>query len=175
MFTSADFAPSFVTDQDLISETVPNSSGTTQQLLQNEFAAEQSTSSCIPKANLVENVTVELIAQSVILSGYEESNLVSCYIPPASIMPLPKASPKKRSNRKKGKSRVYTNTPNRDEVAKQGIEKAGKKSKKSAKNVKRKLFLKNRGLLNMLLYRRHLMREMWCMIMKATVIHWMKL
>ena len=40
LFTSADFAPSFVTDQDLISETVLNSSGTTQQLLQNEFTAE---------------------------------------------------------------------------------------------------------------------------------------
>ena len=55
-------------------------------------------------------------------------------------MPLPKVSPKKRSNWKKGKSKVYTDTPNRDEVAKQVIEKAGMKSKKSAKNVKRKLF-----------------------------------
>ena len=55
-------------------------------------------------------------------------------------MPLSKASPRKRSNRKKGKSRVYTDTPNRDEVAQQVIEKAAKKSKKSAKNVKRKLF-----------------------------------
>ena len=85
-------------------------------------------------------MTVELTAQSVIISGYEESNLDFCYIRPASIMPLPKASPRKRSNRKKGKSRVYTDTRNRDEVAKQVIEKAGKKSKKSAKNVKRKLF-----------------------------------
>ena len=34
---------------------------------------------------------------------------------------------------------MYTNTPNRDEVVKQVIEKAGKKSKKIA-NVKRKLF-----------------------------------
>ena len=55
-------------------------------------------------------------------------------------MPLPKASPKKRSNQKKGKSKVFTDTPNRDVVAKQVIEKARKKSKKSAKNVKRKLF-----------------------------------
>ena len=55
-------------------------------------------------------------------------------------MPLPKASPKKSSIRKKAKSRVYTDTPNRDKVAKQVIQKAGKKSKKSAKNVKRKLF-----------------------------------
>ena len=133
MFTSADFAPSFVTNQDLISETVPNSSGTTQQLLQDEFAAEQSTSSCIPKGNLVENVTVELTAQSVISSGYEESNLDSCYIPPAIIMPLPKASPKKRSNRKKGKSRVYTDTPNKDEVAKQVIEKSRKEVKEECK------------------------------------------
>ena len=133
LFTSADFAPSFITNQDLISETVPNSSGTTQQLLQDEFAAEQSKSSCIPKDNLVENVTVELTAQSVILSGYEESNLDSCYISPASIMPLPKASPKKRPNRKKGKSRVYTDTPNRDEVAKQVIEKSRKEVKEECK------------------------------------------
>ena len=96
------------------------------------------------KGNLVENVTVELTAQSVISSGYEESNLDSCYIPPASIMSLPKASPKKRSNRKKGKSRVCTDTPNREEAAKQVIEKAGKKSKKSAKNVKRKLFFQKK-------------------------------
>ena len=55
-------------------------------------------------------------------------------------MPIPKATPRNRSLiRSRGKTRIYTDTPVRDEVEKKSIE---KKIKPTKINAKRKLFVK---------------------------------
>ena len=55
-------------------------------------------------------------------------------------MPIPKAAPRKISlTRSRGKTRIYTDTPVRDEVEKKSIE---KKIKPTKINAKRKLFVK---------------------------------
>ena len=55
-------------------------------------------------------------------------------------LPIPKAAPRKRSlTRSRGKTRIYTDTPVRDEVEKKSIE---KKIKPTKINAKRKIFVK---------------------------------
>lgn len=56
-------------------------------------------------------------------------------------MPLPNAPVRKKTGRRKGQTRVYTNTPVRNEIAERTKEKNAKKSKKAApKKVKKRLF-----------------------------------
>lgn len=55
-------------------------------------------------------------------------------------MPLPNAPVRKKTGRRKGQTRVYTNTPVRNEIAERTKEKNAKKSKKAApKKVKKKV------------------------------------
>ena len=42
---------------------------------------------------------------------------------PASILPFRKASPGKKSNRRSGKTKIYTDTPVRDKIEKRSLEK----------------------------------------------------
>ena len=59
-------------------------------------------------------------------------------------MPLPKAGPRKKSNRKRGKTRIFTDTPVHDEVEKKQAHKQAKKSTVRGKITKRKLFSKKK-------------------------------
>ena len=67
------------------------------------------------------------------------------YVSPGEIHSLPKAGPRKtKPSRKKGKTKILTSTPVRNEIA---LEKKKKKRKLSAPNVKKTLFQKDMNLI----------------------------
>ena len=68
----------------------------------------------------------------------------SYFISPEDVLVLPKAAPRKNSNRRRGKTRIYTDTPVRDEIEKRWAQKQAKKSHGPGKNTKRKLFSKQK-------------------------------
>ena len=89
-------------------------------------------------------MTVELTAQSIISSGYEESNLDSCYIPPANIMLLPKASPKKGQTGKKAKAECIMILPIEMKLLSKLLKKQERSQKRVQRMLKENYFLKKK-------------------------------
>ena len=52
----------------------------------------------------------------------------SNFVSPQEVLPFPKAASRKNSNRRRGKTKIYTDTPVRDEIAKRQAQKRGQKS-----------------------------------------------
>ena len=65
------------------------------------------------------------------------------FVSPQEVLPLPKAASRTNSNRRRGKTKIYTDTPVRDEIAKRQAQKRAQKSAEE-KNAKRRLFCKRK-------------------------------
>ena len=123
IFPETAFAPAYVTDRDLL----PGSGFTSDDLqpLQNQSPAAYN------------------IQPSVDTPEEAGPSSVSTYVSPQDVLPLPKAPPRKNSNRRRGKTRIYTDTPVREEIEKRELEKNAKKSNATNK-AKRALFGKRK-------------------------------
>ena len=67
----------------------------------------------------------------------------SNFVSPQEVLPLSKAASRKNSNRRRGKTKIYTDTPVRDEIAKRQAQNRAQKSAEE-KNAKRTLFCKRK-------------------------------
>ena len=153
MLSSADFTPAVVTDNDVATEQ-RNSPVQTLHSLQDahQLAAEEQSINLDPDSFIVD------IANDAEFSStlYENDQAhLNEYISPANILPLPKAAPlKKASGRRRGKTRRFTDTPVRNEVAESAREGNAKKAKKSTRKptlkAKKRLFRKKNKLHNVL-------------------------
>ena len=145
VLSSADFAPAVVTDNDVATEQM-NSPIQTLHSLQDaiQLAAEEQSVNLNPDSFIVDMANDAEFSST--LSENDQAHL-SEYISPANILPLPKAAPlKKASGRRRGKTRIFTDTPVRNEVAERARERNAKKTKKSTRKStlksKKQLFRK---------------------------------
>lgn len=164
VFTSADFDAAAVTDTDYVpaneeesstvstdtmldDQIIPVSSGNptdSQQRSQTELSDEQpcTNTSLLDCPNRFVAETVEPSANS---SRTEKEFDQDNYVSPTSIMPFPKAAPRKSSGRKRGRTRVFTDTPVRNEVAERAMSKKEEKIKECSESCKEKVVFSKKG------------------------------
>ena len=145
VLSSADLAPTVVPDNDVATEQM-NSHVQTLHLLQDaiQLAAEEQSINLNPDSSIVDMANDAEFSST--LSKNDQAHL-SEYISPANILPLPKAAPlKKASGCRRGKTRIFTDIPVRNEVAERARERNAKKTKKGTRKptlkAKKQLFRK---------------------------------
>jgi DDE superfamily endonuclease. len=110
VFGDVDFAPAEVTDQ-------PGTSSITDQPGTSSITDQPGTSSIIdqPGTSSITDQpgTSSITEQPVITTHHDTSNNSSYSVSPANLMPIPKATQDRRTNRKRGTSAVLTSTPYR--------------------------------------------------------------
>ena len=145
IFDETDFAPAFFTDRDIIQDS--GSSSADPQAFQSKLGNEQACNSSLDTSHR-DNASgdVDQLANFLETATPTSSSLdtASNFISLEDVLPLPKAASKKNSNRRRGKTRIYTDTPVRDEVEKRQTQKRPKKSADRGKSTKRKLFSKKK-------------------------------
>ena len=147
IFASADLATAVVTDNDFGPEQLSTPALSLQGIQneepgENNFSPEQVSTSAVPTSQL--NVASSIELSSV--SSEEGQAGMSSYVSPSSILPLPKAAPRKNTGRKSGRTRVFTDTPIRNKIAEKAKDRKAKKIKKSTdtQKAKKKLFPKKK-------------------------------
>ena len=148
IFDETDFAPAFVTDRDIIQDS--GSSSADPQAFQSKLGNEQACNSSLDRpTSHRDNASgdVDQLANFLEKATPTSSSLdtASNFVSPQDVLPLPKAASKKNSIRRRGKTRIYTDTPVRDEVEKRQTQKLPKKSADRGKSTKRKLFSKKKA------------------------------
>ena len=145
IFDETDFAPAFVTDRDIIQDF--GSSSADPQAFQSKLGNEQACNSFLDTSHR-DNASGDVDQLASFLEKATPTSLsldtASNFISPEDLLPLPKAVSKK-SNRTRGKTGIYTDTPVRDEVEKRQTQKRPKKSADCGKSTKRKLFSKRKA------------------------------
>ena len=121
VLSSADFAPAVVSDNDVATDQMNNPVQTSHSLQDAiQLAAEEQCINLNPDSAIVDMANDAEFSST--LSENDQAYL-SEYISPANILPFPKAAPlKKASGRRRGKTRIFTDTPVRNEVAKRARE-----------------------------------------------------
>ena len=116
IFSKADFVPSIVTDRDPYSASLMN---TAEHLSEaNDRNAQES-----PSAYSLQNRSNDW-KEGYSNSCHQKDNSSCNYVPFQEILLIPKAAPRNISlTRSRGKTRIYTDIPVRDEVEKKSIEK----------------------------------------------------
>ena len=145
--SSADFAPAVVTDNDVATEQMSSPVQTIHSLQDDiQLAAEEQSIDLNPGSSIVDMANDAEFSST--LFENDQAHL-SEYISPANILPLPKAAPlKKKSGCRRGKTRIFTDTPVKNEVAERARERNAKKTKKSTRKLtlkaKKQLFRKKK-------------------------------
>ena len=173
VFTSTDFAPAVVIDNDFAPEQLSSPAPNLQEIHSEEpsktnFSPEQVSTSAVPTSPLNEASSTDL---SSVTSDEGQAGINSNVSP--NILPLPKAAPKKNTGRKRGRTRVFTDTPIRNEIAEKANERKAKKIKKSigTQKAKKSRFLKRRKQYNRSKNPHlHLMKWKFFMTMNAIVM-----
>ena len=123
IFGSADFAAASVTDKDFVeffTESVTEAEPDATPHIDQEISADEqsaSSSSFLNITSFVESIDQPLNEVMKI------NEMNSSYLSPASILPFPKISPRKKSNRRRGKIGIYIDTPVKDEMEKKSLKK----------------------------------------------------
>ena len=109
VFSEAEFAPAAITDRDLPSSEI---SPTEHQATASQMSASE-TLSAHSDATLMD------LLQDIPSTSRETVPFDRTYVSPKDIVPLPKAGPRKRNRRgkKKGDTKILTNTPVRNSIA----------------------------------------------------------
>ena len=144
---SADFAPAVVTDNDVATEQM-NSLVQTLHSLQDaiQLAAEERSINLNPDSSIVDMANDAEFSSTLCENDQAHS---SEYISPANNLQLAKAAPlKKVSGRRRGKTKIFTDTPVRNEVVERARERNATKTKKSTRKptlkAKKQLFRKKK-------------------------------
>lgn len=149
IFADHEFAPASVTDQPLEDVEADSSEG----IIQPDISQEEARPSFVPSMPSTSQPSTshvirlpktpqQPLTSPVTLSPAEPQPSTS-RVTPMQICPLPKAGPRKATNRKKKKSAILTDTPEKNRLEKEAEERKKKMQKKSGvpdkkKSVKRK-------------------------------------
>ena len=129
IFAEADFVPAFVTDHDIIQGS--SSSSLNSQAFQSNLINEQTYSACLNTSHYHQGSTAVDQSAHFLAKATPTSSVLdtaSNFVSPQEVLPLPKAASRKNSNRKRGKTKIYTDTPVCDEIAKRQAQKRAQKS-----------------------------------------------
>ena len=130
LFSDIDFAPALTTDRDIEINQSTEEGSTSRPISNNPEKQTQA------HPGVSENICCTSPATS---GNLQEAS--GSYVSPAEILPVPKAEArKKNSGRKKGRTKILTDTPVRDEIASTIKMKPKKKSTSEEPAVKKKLF-----------------------------------
>lgn len=127
LFSDVDFAPAVTTDRD-IEVNQATEEGSTSQSKSNELEKQMHRPTDPPVSECTSPVNLPEASSS--------------YVSPAALLPIPKAEARKNSSkgRKRGRTKILTDTPVRDEIASAIKIKPNKKSTSDEPAVKKKLF-----------------------------------
>ena len=119
IFYETDFAPAFLTNRDIIQDF--GSSSVDPQAFQSELGNEQDCSSSLDtsygdNASGGVDQSADFLEKSTTTSS--SLNTASNFVFPLVVWEEPHSVIKKNSNRRRGKTRIFTDTPVRDEVKK---------------------------------------------------------
>ena len=144
LFSDVDFAPSNLTDRPL--ELLEEASTSTSVVI--TAGVDEDASSTIEQPNIATARSTDHLprfSSSMDTTRSPSQNLEAAYVSPSALAPLPKAnfSSNPRRRRKRGSTRVVTDTPVRNAIAETSARKRQKKNKKET-NAKRKILKKKR-------------------------------
>ena len=144
IFAEADFAPAFVTDHNIIQGS--SSSSLNSQAFQSNLINEQTYSVCLNTSHYHQGSAAVSQSANFLAKATPTSSVLdtaSNFVSPQKVLCLPKTASRKNSNRRRGKTKIYTYIPVRDEIAKRQAQKRAQKSAEE-KNAKRRLFCKRK-------------------------------